>query len=113
VYGARVLREPTFLILAAIAPAPLHGYGIMQSVEELSDGRVCLRAGTLYAALDRLVDEGALVGHREEVIDGRLRRYYKITAVGRALLNDSIALLDANAAAGRRQLALKPKRSLL
>ena len=55
-----VVREPTFLILAAVAADPLHGYGIIQSVEELSDGRVRLRAGTLYAALDRLVREGSL-----------------------------------------------------
>ena len=40
-----VLREPTFLILAALAPTPLHGYGILRAVEGLSDGRVRLRAG--------------------------------------------------------------------
>jgi DNA-binding PadR family transcriptional regulator len=48
------LREPTFLILTALAARPQHGYGIQRDVEEISGGRVTLRAGTLYAALDRL-----------------------------------------------------------
>ena len=48
------LREPTFFVLTALLPAPLHGYGIIKAVEEMSDGRVRLRAGTLYAALERL-----------------------------------------------------------
>ncbi len=100
-----VLREPTFLILAAVAPAPLHGYGILQSVDELSEGRVRLRAGTLYAALDRLVGEGALRVDREEVVEGRLRRYYRITAAGREVLRCGVDHLEANASAARNQLA--------
>ncbi len=44
--------EPTFLILAALAAGPQHGYGIMTDVTAISKGRVQLRAGTLYAALD-------------------------------------------------------------
>ena len=49
----RPLQEPTFLILTALAAGPQHGYGIMTDVEEISEGRLRLRAGTLYAALDR------------------------------------------------------------
>ena len=52
------LREPTFLILAALAPQPLHGYAIIGEVAALSGGRLALRPGTLYGALDRLADEG-------------------------------------------------------
>jgi DNA-binding PadR family transcriptional regulator len=103
----QVLREPTFLILAAVAPAPLHGYGILRTVEELSEGRVRLRAGTLYTALDRLVGEGALAVDCEEVVDGRLRRYYRITDDGLATLRDGVAQLEANASAARHQLALR------
>lgn len=99
-----MLREPTFLILAAVAPAPLHGYGIIQAVDELSEGRVRLRAGTLYAALDRLVGEGSLVVDHEEVVDGRLRRYYRITGPGLAVLRDEVEHLEANASAARGQL---------
>jgi DNA-binding PadR family transcriptional regulator len=100
-----VLREPTFLILAAVAPGPLHGYGIVRAVEGLSDGRVRLRAGTLYAALDRLVGEGSLGVDHEEVVDGRLRRYYRITDDGLAVLHQGVEQLESNAAAARRQLA--------
>ncbi|WP_349257777.1 PadR family transcriptional regulator [Iamia sp.] len=99
------MREPTFLILAAVAAAPLHGYGILRSVEELSNGRVRLRAGTLYTALDRLVGEASLVVDREEVVDGRLRRYYRITDVGLDALRLGVEHFEANASAARGQLA--------
>jgi len=42
----RPLREPTFLILTALAQGPQHGYGIMTDVERMSDGRVRLRPWT-------------------------------------------------------------------
>lgn len=100
-----VLREPTFLILAAVAPVPLHGYGIIQTVSELSEGRVRLRAGTLYAALDRLVDDGSLAADHEEVVEGRLRRYYRITDDGLEVLRSGVELMEANAAAARGQLS--------
>ncbi|TQL90573.1 PadR family transcriptional regulator [Actinoallomurus bryophytorum] len=45
------MQEPTFLILTALADRAQHGYGIMRDAELISDGRVRLRAGTLYAAL--------------------------------------------------------------
>ncbi len=60
------LREPTFFILTALADQPRHGYGVMQAVAELSGGRLRLRAGTLYAALDRLTADGLLAVEREE-----------------------------------------------
>jgi PadR family transcriptional regulator, regulatory protein PadR len=90
------LREPTFLVLAALAGSRRHGYGIMQEVERLSDGATKLRAGTLYAMLDRLSQEGLIAAVGEEVVDGRLRRYYELTAQGSATL----------ANASRRRLAV-------
>jgi DNA-binding PadR family transcriptional regulator len=102
-----VMREPTFLILAAVAPMPLHGYGIIQAVAQLSGDRVRLRAGTLYAALDRLVGEGSLLVDRDEVVDGRLRRYYRITDAGLDALRRGVEHLEANASAARGQLALR------
>lgn len=99
------MREPTFLILSAIAPSPLHGYGMIRAVEELSKGRVTLRAGTLYAALDRMVGDDWLAVAGEEVIDGRLRKYYKITGIGVEVLDREVRQLEANASTGRSQLA--------
>ena len=52
------MREPTFLILSALADGPKHGYAIIQDAVDQSEGRVRLQAGTLYAALDRLASEG-------------------------------------------------------
>ncbi|MFU8873767.1 PadR family transcriptional regulator [Micromonospora sp. SL4-19] len=102
------LREPTFLILTALAGAPLHGYGILQQVGDLSGGDVVLGAGTLYGALDRLAEQGLIAVDREEAIDGRLRRYYRLTDDGASRLAVEVERLRRNAnaaAAGLRRRA--------
>jgi PadR family transcriptional regulator, regulatory protein PadR len=76
------MREPTYFLLAALLDGPLHGYGIIKRAEELSAGRVRLAAGTLYAALDRLTGEGLIEPVREELVNGRTRRYYALTDAG-------------------------------
>jgi DNA-binding PadR family transcriptional regulator len=101
------LQEPTFLILTALAAGAQHGYGIMTDVTEISRGRVRLRAGTLYAALDRLTGEGLVEADREEVIDGRLRRYYRLTPAGGQRLAAEVARLEANTAEATRRLAAR------
>src|SRR5258708_37642704 len=78
----RPMQEATFLILTSLAAGTQHGYGITADVLEISGGRVRLLAGTLYAALDRLRAEGLIEVDREEVVDGRLRRYYRLTQAG-------------------------------
>ncbi len=96
------MQEPTFLILTALAAGAQHGYGIMIDVARISDGRVRLRAGTLYAALDRLKSDGLVSSDKEEIVDGRLRRYYKITDEGTQELLAEVGRLRANTAAGTR-----------
>ena len=54
------------LVLQTLSVQPLHGYGVMLAVRELSGQRLNLRPGTLYAALDRLTEEGLLVVDRED-----------------------------------------------
>jgi PadR family transcriptional regulator, regulatory protein PadR len=76
------LREPTYLVLTALAGVRRHGYALIKDVEELSNGRVVLRAGTLYAMIERLVAEGLVTPAGEEVVDGRLRRYYALSDAG-------------------------------
>ncbi|MER7892555.1 PadR family transcriptional regulator [Micromonospora sp. NPDC094482] len=98
------LREPTFLILTALAAAPMHGYGLIQEVVTLSDGRVTLRPGTLYGALDRLVDAGLVDVDREEVVDGRLRRYYRLSPTGDATLTAETERLRRNVEAATARL---------
>jgi DNA-binding PadR family transcriptional regulator len=98
------MQEPTFLILTALAAQPLHGYGIIRSVAALSEGDVKLRPGTLYGALDRLADQGLVVVDREETVDGRLRRYYRLSDSGTAALSAQVERLRRHAAAAETQL---------
>jgi DNA-binding PadR family transcriptional regulator len=93
----QAMQEPTFLILTALAAGAQHGYGIMTDVTRISGGRVKLRAGTLYAALDRLLGDGIVGVDREEIAAGRLRRYYRLTPAGAELLAAEAARLSANA----------------
>jgi hypothetical protein len=50
------LSESTYFVLASLIDGPLHGYGIIKRATEISDERVRLTAGTLYGALERLLD---------------------------------------------------------
>jgi DNA-binding PadR family transcriptional regulator len=100
----QAMQEPTFLILTALADGTQHGYGIMTDVTQISGGRVRLRAGTLYAALDRLLGEGIVAADREEIVGGRLRRYYRLTPAGAELLAAEAARLSANAKVATQRL---------
>ncbi|GAB2575020.1 PadR family transcriptional regulator [Paractinoplanes abujensis] len=104
------MREPTFLILTALAEGPRHGYGIIQEVGAVSGGRVKLLTGTLYTALERLAAEGLVVLDREELVDGRGRRYFRLTSDGlTALRAETVRLRDLAAAAEKRLgVAMRP-----
>jgi DNA-binding PadR family transcriptional regulator len=71
--------------------------------QRVSEGRVRLRAGTLYAVLDRLRADGLIEVDREEIVQSRLRRYYRLTAVGAGRLAEETAWprRNANAATAR------------
>jgi DNA-binding PadR family transcriptional regulator len=102
----RTMQEATFLILTALAQDSRHGYAIMSDVAEISAGRVRLRAGTLYSALDRLRIDGLISVEREEVVDSRLRRYYRLTPEGTRQLTVEAARLRSNAATAFARLGL-------
>jgi PadR family transcriptional regulator, regulatory protein PadR len=103
------MTEPTFFVLTALVGAPLHGYGIVGEVDELSEGRVELKIGSLYGILDRLVTEGLVEFDREEPFQGRLRRYYRITEAGADVLRAEASRQAANVrAATRRIRAVQP-----
>jgi len=81
------LSRPVFHILLALADGERHGYAIMQDVETRSDGEVRIGPGTLYGAIRRLREQGAI----EEMETPRAdedarRRYYALTEFGRAAL---------------------------
>jgi len=100
------MREPTFLIMTALAAGAQHGYGIITDVGQISGGRVRLRAGTLYAALNRLVVEGLVEVDREEIVDARLRRYYRLTPPGTGRLTAEVERRRSYTAVAARRLAL-------
>src|SRR5690349_18159099 len=102
------MQEPTFLILTALASGPKHGYRVTQEVAELSDGTVTLRAGTLYGALDRLLEQELIVVDRQEVVEGRLRRYYRLTDAGASQLAERAARLRRHADAAETRLRARP-----
>lgn len=100
----QAMREPTYLLLTAIAAGRQHGYGLVQEVAELSDGRVQLRAGTLYGALDRLTAEGLVVTDGEEVVSGRFRRYYVLSDEGAQALAVETSQRQVTASVAVRRL---------
>jgi DNA-binding PadR family transcriptional regulator len=104
--GSVATRPATFLILTALADGSQHGYGIITEVRQISADRVKLRAGTLYTALDRLRADGLIGVDREEIVEGRLRRYYCLTPAGTEVLAEEAARLQANATAALRRLNL-------
>lgn len=79
------LSEAVFEILLALADGALHGYAIMQEVEQRTDGRVRLGPGTLYGAIRRLREQGVLeeVESADEPEGEERRRSYRLTAFGR------------------------------
>jgi DNA-binding PadR family transcriptional regulator len=80
-----LLTPLTYRILLALADAPLHGYGILKAVARGAEGEPEPEAGTLYAAIKRMRDEGLIdvaPAPRDERSDPR-RRYYRLTASGR------------------------------
>ena len=85
-----VLTESTYYILLALYN-PQHGYGIMQQVEELSKGRVRLAAGTLYGALNSMVDKKWII--QLPVVDGSRKKNYQITDIGLQVLTNEIERL--------------------
>jgi DNA-binding PadR family transcriptional regulator len=90
------LREPTFLILLSLAPSPRHGYAILKEVESLSEGRVKMSTGTLYGAIERLLEHDWI--HRvDDPIPNdtnRERKAYELTELGQKILNAEIARLQ-------------------
>lgn len=84
---------------------PMHGYGIMQNVEQLSNGRVKLAAGTLYGAINTLLEKGwltALSGEKES-----RKKEYLITKKGKEMLEAELIRLHELLENGNRILEVK------
>jgi transcriptional regulator len=79
------------LILRMLLAEPLHGYGVAQRIEESSEGVFRVEQGSLYPALDRLLDKGWVTARWAKSPTGRRARYYTITPSGRKQLDTKLA----------------------
>jgi len=106
------LTSSVFHILLALSDGDLHGYGIMQDVDRVTNGETKLGPGTLYRSIQRMVVDG-LIEELDIALDGEAdddrRRYYRLTERGRA-----VAAAEANRLAmlvdAARERRLIPKR---
>lgn len=86
----QALTEAVYYILLSLT-SPMHGYGIIQNVEQLSHGRVRLAAGTLYGAINTLLEKGWIVALPEG--KGSRKKEYQITGTGREMLRSELIRL--------------------
>lgn len=98
------ISEPVLLILLSLAAQPRHGYAIMQDVERLSDGRVQLSTGTLYGALQRLL-QARWIEKVAEANASRGRQAYRLSTSGRRQLQAEVARLKHLARIAATRLA--------
>ncbi|MGL4912853.1 MAG: PadR family transcriptional regulator [Romboutsia sp.] len=76
------LTEATYYILLSMIE-PIHGYKLMQNVEEMTSGKVKLGPGTLYGATSKLVKDEVI---EQVVTEDERRKSYKLTSLGRQIL---------------------------
>jgi DNA-binding PadR family transcriptional regulator len=96
------LTEAVYYILLSLQ-TPMHGYGIMQWVREMSGERVSLGAGTLYGAVNTLVEKGWIIPLAGPA-DARKKEYH-ITEKGRQALGDELIRLKELVESGKRVLS--------
>jgi DNA-binding PadR family transcriptional regulator len=97
------LTEATYLILVSLAE-PRHGYGIMQAVAVASDNGNKLGPGTLYGALNKLLEQNLIVRAGECETGGERRKMYALTPLGRTVVELESDRLESLARMGRRIL---------
>jgi DNA-binding PadR family transcriptional regulator len=100
------LSAQQFQILLALSDAERHGYGIILEIAERTGGSVRLGTGTLYTALAGLEDGGLVVESKKRPAaadDDHRRRYYKLTPLGRAVLEAETSRLDGLVKQARRK----------
>lgn len=82
------LTEPVYYILLSLL-TPMHGYGIMQNVKRLTNGRVNIGAGTLYGAINTLLSKGFIAEYKSDPS----KKEYMITEEGQAVLSAELSRL--------------------
>jgi len=105
------LTPHAFQVLLALADDERHGYGIIQEVDQRTDGLIRLRTGTLYTLLQRLLDEALIAACAADAPakDDPRRRYYRLTTLGRGVLEAEARRLQSLVVDARRKRVLKSK----
>jgi PadR family transcriptional regulator, regulatory protein PadR len=75
------------LVLKAVSLGPLHGYGVLLRIQQISGNRLDIQQGSLYPALYRLEHEGWIAGEWGQSENNRRARYYRLTAAGKRRLD--------------------------
>jgi transcriptional regulator len=78
------------LVLKTLSLAPMHGWGISQCVQQISNGVLEVNQGSLYPALQRLEKDGLITSKWGTTDNNRRARYYRLTAAGRGALGVEI-----------------------
>jgi transcriptional regulator len=79
------------LILKALSLSPLHGYGVLLRIQQISQDKLQIQQGSLYPALYRLEHQGFIVSEWGESENKRKARFYRLTAAGRRRFKEETA----------------------
>ena len=96
------------LILKAISLGPLHGYGVLLRIQQISRDKLQVQQGSLYPALYRLEHQGLIVSEWGESDNNRKAKFYKLTPAGRRRLQEELAYWKRLCAAIGLVLAAEP-----
>jgi DNA-binding PadR family transcriptional regulator len=99
------MTELDFQVLLALGDGPAHGYAIGKEIEEHTDGRLDPTTGSLYQALKRLAASRLIrqvAAPRGDAVDSR-RKYFALTAAGRAAATDELRRLESLINSGRQR----------
>ena len=97
------------LILKAVSLGPLHGYGVLSRIEQISRGALLIEQGALYPALFRLVRQGLLKPTWGKSDNNRRAKFYELTSRGRKRLRDETDGWNRLATAIASALAARPQ----
>jgi len=97
------------LILKAVSLGPLHGYGVLLRIGQISNGALLIEQGALYPALFRLVRQGLLKATWGTSENNRRAKYYELTAAGRKRLREETEDWNRLAAAIDAALEARPE----
>jgi len=96
------------LVLKAVSLGPLHGYGVLLRIEQITQGALLVEQGALYPALFRLEQQGLLDTEWGVSDNNRRAKFYRLTAAGRRRLRDHTASWERLAAAMTAALGTRP-----